>query len=53
MAEKDKDMDLEKDQTTRPSLRKDDGPMEHPPSARQPQYDRRTTPDRASDDPTE
>lgn len=49
----DKDMDLDKDQTTRPSLRKDKHPVEHPGTARQPRYDRKTTPDAASGDPTE
>ncbi|MFC3628570.1 hypothetical protein ACFOM8_03840 [Paracoccus angustae] len=47
----DKNMDM--DQTTRPSLRKGDGPVEPSGSARQPRYDRNTTPDAASGDPTE
>ncbi|SMO34507.1 hypothetical protein [Paracoccus laeviglucosivorans] len=45
--------DMEKDQTTRPSQRKDDAPVERPTTARQPIYDRKTTPDSASGDPTE
>ncbi|WP_410217337.1 hypothetical protein [Paracoccus sp. (in: a-proteobacteria)] len=55
MADKDTntDMDMEKDQTTRPSLRKDHQPAERYSTARQPSYDRRTTPDVASGDPTE
>lgn len=53
MSDKDKDMDLDKDQTTRPSLRDGDQPVEHPGTARQPSYDRKTTPDAASGDPTE
>lgn len=53
MPDKDTDPNMEKDQTTRPSLRKGHQPIQHPDSARQPRYDRNTTPDVASDDPTE
>ncbi|WP_374301227.1 hypothetical protein [Paracoccus sp. (in: a-proteobacteria)] len=53
MPDKDPEADLDKDQTTRPSLRKDNRPIQHPDSARQPRYDRNTTPDAASGDPTE
>lgn len=49
----DRERDMDKDQTTRPSLRKGEGPIEHPGSARQPRYDHKTTPSPASDDPTE
>lgn len=42
-----------RDQTTRPALRKGRAPIRPSGSARQPQYDRRTTPDAASGDPTE
>ncbi|MTE01065.1 hypothetical protein GIY56_12240 [Paracoccus sp. YIM 132242] len=53
MRDAEKDMDLDKDQTTRPSLRKGDGPIPPSGSARQPVHDPRTTPAPASDDPTE
>lgn len=54
MPDPDKDMDPDKDQTTRPSLRKDGRqPIEPSGSARQPLHDRRTTPAPASDDPSE
>jgi len=41
------------DQTTKPSERNGGRPPDHPTTARQPQYDNRTTPDVASGDPTE
>ena len=44
---------LEKDQTTRPSLRKGDGPIKPSGTARQPRFDRKTGAGPASDDPTE
>jgi hypothetical protein len=47
------DQDREKDQTTRPSVRKPGEPIEHRGPARQPKYDRQTTPDHSSDDPSE
>ncbi|WP_295042305.1 hypothetical protein [uncultured Paracoccus sp.] len=53
MPDTDKDNDPDKDQTTRPSLRKGDRPVQPSGSARQPVYDRNTTPDAASGDPTE
>ncbi|WP_167624130.1 hypothetical protein [Paracoccus sp. AK26] len=45
--------DLEKDQTTRPSLRKGHGPIKPSGTARQPRFDRKTGAGPASDDPTE
>ena len=55
MSDKERSMseDLEKDQTTRPSLRKGDRPIKPSGTARQPTFDRKTTPGPASDDPTE
>jgi len=49
----DRERDLDKDQTTRPSLRKEERPTEPSGTARQPRYDHKTTPSHASDDPTE
>lgn len=48
--------DLDKDQTTRPSQRKDHRPddaVEHPATARQPLYDGTDSPAPASGDPTQ
>ncbi|GGF74591.1 hypothetical protein GCM10011402_29060 [Paracoccus acridae] len=55
MSDKDKSMeeDLEKDQTTRPSLTKGDQPIKPSGTARQPTFDRNTGRGSASDDPTE
>ena len=55
MSDKDKSMeeDLEKDQTTRPSLKKGDQPIKPSGTARQPTFDRNTGRGSASDDPTE
>jgi hypothetical protein len=55
MSDKERSMeeDLEKDQTTRPSLRKGNQPIKPSGSARQPRFDRKPGPGPASDDPTE
>ena len=55
MSDKERSMkeDLEKDQTTRPSLRKGNQPIKPSGSARQPRFDRNPGPGPASDDPTE